>query len=331
VNARAVAIAMIVAACHPAPATEAPKGDATGLVRRAFDPTLDGRWIGAGVCYGPHRDGQRPGGPAPTTDQLREDLRLMAPHWNLVRVYGSADPTDRLVALIHDEHLPFKLLLGVVIAPETAPDARTHNEVEVAAAIHLANAYPDVVAAIVVGNETQVSWTANRVAPDVLIRAIREVRSQTKVPIATGDDFAFWMSPESEPIVAEIDLALVHAYAMWNGKQLDEAMAFTRDTFAAVQKRHPDLPMVFGETGWATQVGTEGDQAKYIKGAPGEAEQARFFGEFTAWVTQAHIASTYFEAFDENWKGSPAPDEVEKHWGVFRADRTPKAAVAPVK
>jgi len=40
------------------------------------------------------------------------------------------------------------------------------------------------------------------------------------------------------------------------------------------------------------------------------------------------IPTFYFEAFDENWKGGDHPDEVEKHWGVFRADRTPKAAVA---
>ena len=36
-----------------------------------------------------------------------------------------------------------------------------------------------------------------------------------------------------------------------------------------------------------------------------------------------------FEAFDENWKGGDHPAEVEKHWGLFRADRTPKAAMDP--
>ena len=41
------------------------------------------------------------------------------------------------------------------------------------------------------------------------------------------------------------------------------------------------------------------------------------------------IVSTWFEAFDENWKGGPHPDEVEKHWGLFRADRTPKQAARP--
>ena len=31
-----------------------------------------------------------------------------------------------------------------------------------------------------------------------------------------------------------------------------------------------------------------------------------------------------FEAFDEPWKGSPDLLEPEKHWGLFRVERTPK-------
>ena len=31
-----------------------------------------------------------------------------------------------------------------------------------------------------------------------------------------------------------------------------------------------------------------------------------------------------FEAFDEKWKGGEHPNEVEKHWGLIKSDRTPK-------
>ena len=31
--------------------------------------------------------------------------------------------------------------------------------------------------------------------------------------------------------------------------------------------------------------------------------------------------------FDENWKGGAHPAEVEKHWGLYRADRSAKLAV----
>jgi exo-beta-1,3-glucanase (GH17 family) len=33
----------------------------------------------------------------------------------------------------------------------------------------------------------------------------------------------------------------------------------------------------------------------------------------------------FFEAFDEPWKGDPGnPRGAEKHWGLFKVDRTPK-------
>ena len=36
------------------------------------------------------------------------------------------------------------------------------------------------------------------------------------------------------------------------------------------------------------------------------------------------ITTFFFEVFDEKWKGGDHPNEVEKHWGVFNSDRTPK-------
>jgi exo-beta-1,3-glucanase (GH17 family) len=36
----------------------------------------------------------------------------------------------------------------------------------------------------------------------------------------------------------------------------------------------------------------------------------------------------YFEAFDEPWKGGADPRDVEKHWGLYNENRTPKAAMA---
>jgi exo-beta-1,3-glucanase (GH17 family) len=48
----------------------------------------------------------------------------------------------------------------------------------------------------------------------------------------------------------------------------------------------------------------------------------------TRWARESGTTTFFFEAFDENWKGGDHPDEVEKHWGLFRADRTPKPALA---
>jgi exo-beta-1,3-glucanase (GH17 family) len=336
--------------CATRPAGPPPPSD---LLRGAgpVDPAMAGRfeprplrtwtgdrWTGRGVSYGPHRDGQRPGGASPTRAELRQDLALLAGRFTLLRLYGADPPSADLLELIHEEDLPFKVLLGAWIAPESGTPspgspravlagAREANRREVEAAVKLANDYPDHVLGLVVGNETQVDWSDHRVAPEVLIGWLREARRGAAVPVSTADDFAFWLKPESDAVAREVDFLVLHAYAMWNGKQLSEALPFTQEKYAAVSRRHPGLTVVFGEAGWATKKHTEGDQGKLIKGAPGEAEQHLFFDQFSAWVVEKRIPSTWFEAFDENWKGGDHPDEVEKHWGLWRADRTPKAAV----
>jgi len=295
---------------------------------RTLSLTRGDAWIGNGVCYGPHRDGQRPDGPSPTAAELRQDLALIAPRWRLLRMYSADATAAAVLELIRSEGAGLKVILGAWIDPETTPAAAAKNRGEVAAAIRLARAFPDVVVAINVGNETQASWSDHKVDEAVLIGHLRAVRAATAVPVTTADDFSFWSSERSRAIAAEVDFLLVHAYAMWNGVQLDGAVAFTREKYDEVARQHPGRLLVLGELGWATRRHSEGEQARLIKGTPGEAEQRRFRDELLAWTTAARVPNLFFEAFDENWKGGPHPDEVEKHWGLFRADRTPKQAMA---
>ncbi|HKK70170.1 MAG TPA: glycosyl hydrolase family 17 protein [Candidatus Krumholzibacteria bacterium] len=98
----------------------------------------------------------------------------------------------------------------------------------------------------------------------------------------------------------------------------------------AVQSTHPDLAVVLGEVGWATIEHDAGEQAERIAGTPTEDEQVRFVHEPDAWIERDRVMTFFFEAFDENWKGGDHPDHVEKHWGLYRADRTPKPAMRAV-
>ena len=305
--------AVLLSAC----ATQAP------FVARPVDPFLGDRWIGQGISYGPYRDGQRPGGPSPTRAQIREDLELLRGRWGLLRIYSADEIAADLLALIREERLPFKVLLGAWIAP----DASEANRLQVETAVRLGNAYPDVVLALCIGNETQVSWSAHRLPAETLIGWIREARRGTRLPVTTADDFGFWVQPQSDQVAREVDLIVLHAYAMWNGKPLAEALPFTREKYAEVARLHPGLPVVIGEAGWATRKHSEGEQATLIRGEPGETPQRVFYEQFTAWVVRERIISTWFEAFDESWKGGSHPDEVEKHWGLFGADRAPKQAM----
>ncbi len=309
------------------------------FVVRPFVSEQAGGWLGKAACYGPHRDGQRPGGPSPSREEIREDLRIIARHWAMIRLYGASPPTETILDVIREEGLDIQVMLGVWIAPEEAWDEAGHltgrfperaeaNRNEVDGGIRLAAAYPEIVTSLCVGNETQVSWSPHRSRLETVIQHIRRVRARTELPVTTADDFNYWNKPESRALAREIDFINCYAHPLWNGLQLEDALRWTRRTYDEIRAAHPDREVVLGETGWATSKHDEGEQARLIKGRTGEEEQREFYREVTAWSKREGIPVFLFEVFDENWKGGDHPSEVEKHWGVYRADRTPKKAVA---
>ncbi len=302
---------------------------------RPFALAEQGPWMA--IAYGPHRDGQSPNGAQPTRAQITEDVRLLAPRWRVLRTYNSTGAADSLFPALAAMRRPPQVVLGVWIAPEDRrdstgaiverfPAARAANRREVDAAVRWARRYPHLVAALSVGNETQVFWSANRVAPDILIGYLRELHRRTRLPLTTSDDVLYWITPESRRISRELDFVSLHLHPLWAGQSLERAAAWVEDRYDSVRAVHPGIPVIIGETGWATDKRAEGEQATLMKGTPGEAEQARFVREAEAFAIRRHAFTILFEAFDENWKGSADPRDAEKHWGVFRADRTPKAA-----
>lgn len=345
-RSRAARVALLVSLGIIAPGGAARGGTAGAermeparMERRVFEPVLDGRWIGNAIAYGPHRDGQAPGRLDPAPAQLLEDLRIIARNWNLIRIYGSTGPAADLLALIREHDLPIRVMLGVWLDPEvrmdstgaatdTIPGARQANAEQVREGIRLAREFADLVIAVCAGNETQVFWSAHRAPAAQLIRDLRTLRAGVVQPVTTADDFNFWNKPESRAVAEEIDFITMHAHPLWNGRMLDAALPWTLETLASVRAAHPGVPVILGETGWATQVHDEGEQARLIRGEVGEEGQRVFFEAVTAWAVRTRTPTFFFEAFDENWKGGSHPDEVEKHWGLYRADRTPKAAMA---
>ena len=253
-------------------------------------------------------------------------------------MYGSRGPAETALEVIREDRIPIKVMIGAWIDKEVQlgedgavleryPETIKANRAEVETAIRLANEYPDIVIAINVGNETQVSWSFHKVRTRVLIDYIRQVRGAVKVPVTTADDFTYWDKPESKIVADEVDFIVMHVYPMWCGQTFDNAIPFTKEQYKMVSRMHPHMPVAIGEAGWATRKHNQGEQASLSAGVAGEGQQKQYYEEFVAWTTRNQIANFYFEAFDENWKGGDHPDEVEKHWGLFRADRTPKLAI----
>ncbi|MEO2049407.1 MAG: glycosyl hydrolase family 17 protein [Pirellulales bacterium] len=309
------------------------------LLQRRFSPTLDGKWIGQGISYGPYREGQSPGGNLPTREQLNEDLNLISQHWNLIRMYGASEVAEDVLEIIREEKLPLRVMLGAWITRESesetvdakaAKAGKLANRKEIMSVIRLSNEYPDEMIAINVGNETQVYWTDHLTQAEVLIRNIQAVRDATLVPVTTADDFNFWNKPESKKIAQKIDFIALHIHPMWAGVESSNALSWTKRIYAEICRNHPDMMVVISEAGWATQVHSEGEQAKLIKGKASERDQELYYRQFTNWARKNKICTFFFEAFDEPWKGGSHPNEVEKHWGVFDVNRQSKVALSSV-
>ncbi len=268
----------------------------------------------------------------PEDGEILEDLNIIKQYWNLIRVYNADDDTERILRMIDDYELPIKLMMGVWLAnEETDPEVKTTNIKNTLRAINLANKYSDNIAAVNVGNETQVDWSWHRMNTENLIRYIRTVRENVTVPVTVADDYNFWNKPESKRVAAEVDFIVTHIHPLWNGKTLETAFSWLDSTFKQLQNDHSEKLLVLGETGWATSYNPDkkgpGEQGALMKGEVSVKAQEKYLELHNQWVNKNKITTFLFEAFDEPWKGggeSSGPYEVEKHWGVFYENRTPK-------
>ncbi len=303
------------------------------FITREFDPYLNGKWIGKAISYGCYRKGQAPGIKGPSESEILEDLKIILNHWNLIRVYGSDKDSERILKVIRKNNLPIKVMLGVWLEDEKEnPKRKNENIKEVLNAIKLANEYSEFISAINVGNETQVFWSAHKMDIDDLIHYIRTVRNNTSVPVTTADDFNFWNKLISKSVAVEVDFIVVHIYPLWNGQSLEKSIEWMSNIFFnEIKKFHTDKTLVLGEIGWATKYDSaktgDGQQGSLIKGEVSYTAQEKFLLELSRWIDENQVATFLFEAFDEPWKGgdeNSSPNEIEKHWGVFYENRTPK-------
>jgi exo-beta-1,3-glucanase (GH17 family) len=293
---------------------------------------------GDAICYSGYREGQSPRtGVFPTREQVAADLRILAEHWEYLRLYDAGPHADIVLDVVEHEAMHFKVMLGVDLAaeasnpacpwgadfpPDTLEANLRANDDQVARAIVLANRYPDIVFAVAVGNEAAVEWTDHLVPVERLVALCRQVRRSVNQPVTSCDNYVPWGN-RLEPLAEVLDFISVHTYPVWEYRAPSEALDYTKQNYRLVADRYPDKPVVITEAGWPTASNGRGiDPAN-----ASEELQARYHHQLMAWTAADEILTFVFEAFDEPWKGSPDPLEPEKHWGLFTVDRTPKLAM----
>ena len=290
---------------------------------------------GNAICYSGYRDGQNPGsGIFPSYEEIKEDLLILAKNWKYLRLYDCSPHAETVLNVIDREKLRFKVMLGIDIAAEMsnphcpwgadfsdeALDAnRQHNSNEIERAIALSNRYAEIVFSLSVGNEASVEWTDHMVPVDSLVNYVKKIKAAIHQPVTFCENYDPW-TYKLEPLAAELDFISVHTYPAWEYRTMEDALEYTKQNYHSVVNHYPGKPVVITEAGWTTASNGRGIEPWNAS----EELQASYYEQLLEWTTEERVLTFVFEAFDEPWKGSPDPQEPEKHWGLFDVTRRPK-------
>jgi exo-beta-1,3-glucanase (GH17 family) len=271
------------------------------------------------VAYSPYRDGQAPGGAQPTRDQVKQDLQMLKPLVDGVRVYGT-DGANGYIPALCDE-LGIDLHLGAWIDGIPSDEPNAHALAKIVNENH-----PSLKTAIV-GNEVLARSTKNNMTEARLIELINITKADIKVSgvkIAAADTYPQWMMKRPN-LAAAVDVLIWHTYAWWAGADIANAYTLVASRYDDMLATYPGKTMVLGETGWPTQVDHMSmDMTTTAVG--NEANQARYYREALAGMRARNLPMWMFSAIDEKWKATSGEGEVGAHWGIFTSARMPKAA-----
>ncbi|MEX5352994.1 beta (1-6) glucans synthase [Pseudomonas juntendi] len=241
--------------------------------------------------------------------RMDADLALLAERFQCIRTY-SMTGLEAIPALARKHGL--KVMLGAWV---NANPVDTDKEVD--ALIASANANPDVVTAVIVGNE---ALLRKEVTGERLAALIARVKSQVKVPVTYADVWEFWLQhPQVAPAV---DFLTIHLLPYWEDdpRGIDDALAHVAQVRRVFGERFAPKDILIGETGWPS----EGRQRETA--VPSRANEARFIRGFVALAEANGWRYNLIEAFDQPWKRA-SEGAVGGYWGLYDADRQDKGVL----
>ena len=273
------------------------------LAQQTFSaPDFDGQL--ASVSYAPYGPSSNPNeGDQARTEQIRSDLRLLAPLTRSIRLYSSTGGVELVPGIAQEFGL--RVTVGAWIDKHS-----DRNEREIQSAIDLAKRHSNV-NSIIVGNET---IYRGDLKVSELIPIIQRVKRATKVPVTTGEIWNVWI--EHPELVSAVDYIAAHILPYWEGFSDKQAVDQAILIYDQLRAAYPGKRIVIAEFGWPS--------AGYnLKAAePGRIEQALVLRDFVKRAEAYGIDYNIVEAVDQPWKTFEGG--VGPYWGLFDAARQPK-------
>ncbi|HET9902404.1 MAG TPA: glycosyltransferase [Xanthobacteraceae bacterium] len=253
----------------------------------------------ASISYAPYRGSTHPDkATPPTAEEIRADLKALAPHTRAIRTYSSTGGGELVPAIANEFGL--KVALGIWIDKD-----EKRNQREIANALNLVRKNHNIIS-IVVGNET--IYRAEKTVPE-LMEIIQKVKREVQVPVTTGEIWSVWV--EHPELASAVDFIAAHILPYWEGFSANQTVDLSIEFYNRLRRVHPGKRIVIAEFGWPS--------AGYNRRAafPGRFEQAQVLRDFVSRADALGIDYNIIEAFDQPWKtfeGSVGP-----YWGLWDA------------
>jgi len=254
------------------------------------------------VSYAPFRGRQSPLQPETKIEpsQIEQDLAQLARISDCVRTYSVDFGLDRVPEFARKYGL--KVMLGLWVSGH--PD-RTKYQIDVG--ISLARRFPDVVRAVIVGNE---ALLRGEVSPEALATLIRRVKSQVPMAVTYADVWEFWL--RFGELANVVDFVTVHILPYWEDDPI--AAREAANHVDAIRRRmvasFPGKDVLIGEVGWPS-AGRMRESA-----LPSPSNQARVVHDVLARGKREDFRVNLIEAYDQLWKRRQE-GTVGGHWGLF--------------
>ncbi|MFG1358116.1 glycosyltransferase [Xanthobacter tagetidis DSM 11602] len=267
------------------------------------------------LSFAPFSRHMSPEGEAPTNaDQIRADVKAVAPYTRAVRTYSSTHGKELIAPIAGEQGI--RVTAGAWLNREIDkngvidPKAKAGNDKELANVVEVARRNRNV-DAVVVGNETMLRGDMKE---GELAELIRKVKRQVNVPVTTGEIWNTWL--ETPELASSVDFIYAHILPYWEDVPADQVVDYTISAYNRLRAAYPGKRIVVGEFGWPSH--------GYNRGAsvPDPMWQAKIIRDFVARADALGIEYNIIEAFDLPKKQNEG--SVGQYWGMFDADRNLK-------
>lgn len=238
--------------------------------------------------------------------QIERDLAVLAKRFDCVRTYSVEQGLDYVPEAA--SKLGLEVLLGVWIGWTDADNNR-----ELTLGLKTANQYPDVVRALIVGNEVLL----RQEQPKKQMQAyLKRAKASTDVPITYADVWEFWL--KNRELESSVDYITAHVLPYWEDEPqpIEEAILHA-DAVMTLLESSFSKPIFIGETGWPS-IGRHRNGS-----VPSQVNQARYIREFLQIAHDKQWNYNLIEAFDQPWK-RVLEGTVGGHWGIYDSELKPK-------